>query len=119
MPFVIPGSLERLAERQITIIGAGPTGLGAAYRLAELGAGKVRVLERATHTGGLAASFQDAAGFTWDIGGHVQFSHYEYFDRAMDAAMGDEWCRHERESWVWIRDRFVPYPLPEQHSLSA
>ena len=23
----------------------------------------------------------------------------------------DGWLHHERESWVWIRDRFVPYPF--------
>ena len=54
----------------------------------------------------------DEKGFTWDIGGHIQFSHYEYFDRAMDEFLGkDGWLHHERESWVWMRDRFIPYPF--------
>lgn len=106
-----PCTPERLADRRIAIIGAGPTGLGAACRLAELGAPHVAVFERADHAGGLAASFRDSAGFTWDVGGHVQFSHYEYFDRAMDRVMGTEWLLHDREAWIWIRDRFVPYPL--------
>jgi len=111
MPFVPPGALERLAARRIAIVGAGPTGLGAAYRLAELGLQDFIVLEREAYAGGLAASFTDAQGFTWDVGGHVQFSHYEYFDRAVDHALRGEWLSHERESWVWIRERFVPYPF--------
>jgi protoporphyrinogen oxidase len=69
------------------------------------------VYERSDHVGGLAASFKDEAGFTWDVGGHVQFSHYRYFDDLMVRALGDEWLHHQRESWVWIEDRFVPYPF--------
>ena len=111
MPFVVPESLDHLADQRIAIIGAGPTGLGAAFRLAELGVRHFTVFERGEGAGGLAASFKDAAGFTWDVGGHVQFSHYHYFDRAMDQAMGADWYVHDRESWIWIRDRFVPYPL--------
>jgi len=96
---------------RIAIVGAGPTGLGAAYRLAQLGHADFTIYERNTWPGGLAASFRDAAGFTWDIGGHIQFSHYDDFDRAMDATMGSDWLSHQRESWVWIRDRFIPYPF--------
>jgi protoporphyrinogen oxidase len=96
---------------RIAIIGAGPTGLGSAYRLAQLGHADFTIYERNTWPGGLAASFRDAAGFTWDIGGHVQFSHYQDFDNAMDATMGGDWLSHARESWVWIRDRFIPYPF--------
>ncbi len=94
------------------ILGAGPTGLGAAHRLQELGCDDWQLLEASNHPGGLAASFTDEPGFTWDIGGHVQFSHYDYFDRVMDELLGkDGWLHHERESWVWMRDRFVPYPF--------
>lgn len=109
------------------IIGAGPTGLGAAYRLKELGETDYLLLERNPWVGGLATSFKDDSGFTWDIGGHVQFSHYKYFDKVMDDALGkDGWLEHERESWVWMKDRFVPYPfqnniryLPPQSVLSC
>lgn len=96
---------------RILIIGAGPTGLGAAYRLHELGHENFLVLEKNSYPGGLAASFVDEKGFTWDIGGHVQFSHYEYFDRVMDRALGDAWVHHTRQSHVWISGHFVPYPF--------
>jgi protoporphyrinogen oxidase len=97
---------------RVLILGAGPTGIGAAYRLKALGYDNFRVIEANDYAGGLASSFVDDKGFTWDIGGHVQFSHYDYFDTAMQAALGDDgWLHHERESWVWICDRFVPYPF--------
>ncbi len=93
------------------ILGGGPAGLGAAARLQEAGADWL-LCEREALPGGAAASFQDPQGFTWDLGGHVLFSHYEAFDRRIDAACGvDAWVCHRRESWVWYRDRFVPYPF--------
>lgn len=98
-------------EVEILIIGGGPTGLGAALRSEEAGC-DWRLLEAADRFGGLASSWVDQEGFTWDLGGHVQFSHYDTFDRYMDAALGpDGWLRHQRESWVWIRGRWVPYPF--------
>jgi protoporphyrinogen oxidase len=94
------------------IIGAGPTGLGAAYRLKELRETDFLLLDLEDGVGGLAKSFTDDQGFTWDIGGHVQFSHYRYFDDLMIKALGEDgWLHHQRESWVWIKDRFVPYPF--------
>lgn len=98
-------------SHKFVIIGAGPCGLGAALRLNELGQTDWVILERESYAGGLAASFVDSKGFTWDIGGHVQFSHYTYFDQLMDMLLGENWIHHERESWVWLMDRFVPYPF--------
>ena len=96
----------------ILILGAGPTGLGAAWRLAELGVADWTVLEAVAYPGGLAASFRDGRGFTWDVGGHVQFSHYDYFDRVMNTLLAeDEWIHHDRQSWIWMRERFIPYPF--------
>jgi protoporphyrinogen oxidase len=93
------------------VIGAGPTGLGAAVRLEQLGCRDFLVLDQAGRPGGLAASHVDDQGFTWDVGGHIQFSHYSYYDDLLDRALDDQWLWHERESWVWIRGRFVPYPF--------
>lgn len=96
---------------RILIVGAGPTGLGCAHRLEELGHHDWILLEADAWAGGLAASFVDPEGFTWDIGGHVQFSHYHYFDRLMDSLLPDEWLTHQRESWIRIAGRWVPYPF--------
>ncbi|MDD4951751.1 MAG: FAD-dependent oxidoreductase [Desulfovibrionaceae bacterium] len=93
------------------IIGAGPTGLGAANRLRELGEESFVVLERDAWAGGLAASFSDPAGFTWDLGGHVIFSHYEYFDRLLDDLLAGQFLEHQRESWVRACGTWVPYPF--------
>lgn len=96
---------------RVVVLGAGPTGLGAAWRLLEHGYADFELYEQLGTPGGLAASMVDEKGFLWDIGGHVQFSHYPYFDHLMDLLLGERWIDHEREAWVWMRERFIPYPL--------
>lgn len=96
---------------KILIIGAGPCGLGAAYHLQKLGHTNWQLFERNSHVGGLSASFLDDKGFTWDVGGHVLFSHYDYFDKAVTEALGAAYYEHQRESWVRILQTWVPYPF--------
>jgi protoporphyrinogen oxidase len=98
-------------EGRILIIGGGPTGLGAAWRLHEAGHTNWELFEKDGGVGGLASSHVDENGFTWDLGGHVVFSHYSYFDDLLDSLLEHQWVRHERQAWVWMRDRFIPYPL--------
>ena len=100
-----------MGEPRIVIIGAGPTGLGAGYRLQELGHDDWVILEANDYVGGLATSFTDDAGFTYDIGGHVMFSHYQYYDDLVDKLMGGDYTELEREAWVWTEGRFIPYPF--------
>lgn len=100
-----------MSDPRILIIGAGPTGLGAGYRLQELGHDDWVILEANDYVGDLATSFVDDAGFTYDIGGHVMFSHYQYYDDLVDGLMGDDYTELNREAWVWMEDRFIPYPF--------
>jgi protoporphyrinogen oxidase len=100
-------------ERDVTtlIIGAGPCGLACARELTRLGQDDWLILERAHHAGGLASSVIDSAGFTWDLGGHVVFSHFGEFDALLVEAMGEEILGHDRSSYVRFGDRWVPYPF--------
>lgn len=47
------------------------------------------------------------------------FSHYKFFDECLDEALPQEqdWCRHQRISYIRYKDRWVPYPF--QNNLSA
>lgn len=96
---------------RIVIIGAGPTGLGAAHRLQELGHDDFLVVDRAPYFGGLATSFVDEKGFTWDFAVHVAHSHYRYVDALMDQLLPDGFYHHQRASWVREYGRFIPYPF--------
>jgi protoporphyrinogen oxidase len=116
-------------DKKVVILGAGPTGLGAATRLQQLGHHDWILIDRNEYTGGLATSFTDPQGFLWDIGGHVIFSHYAYFNDLIDKGLlayakrhrclGDSeptldqvWCVHKRESWIRFQtDSWIPYPF--------
>jgi len=97
--------------KKIVIIGAGPTGLGAAYRLHELGYEDWTLYEKSDHVGGHSCSHVDEKGFVWDEGGHVIFSHYPYFDKLVDDMLGKEENHLIRESWIVKGDSWIPYPF--------
>jgi protoporphyrinogen oxidase len=97
----------------IVIIGAGVTGLTAGYELLREGHDDFVILESAPEAGGLAGSVVDDAGFTWDHGGHVVFSHYGKFDELLLELMGDEVEHHDRGSVIYHDDALVPYPFQD------
>ncbi|XP_038060542.1 uncharacterized protein LOC119731445 [Patiria miniata] len=106
-------------HHRIVIIGSGPTALGAAKRLYDLGQGKnnsvITILEELGKPGGLASSVRDDKGFLWDVGVHVVFSHYTYFDRVLNMAV-PEWNYRRRGSFAFMKGsddtrRFIPYPV--------
>jgi len=103
----------------IIIIGSGPTALGAAQRIHELKREfpniSIVILEQTEKPGGLASSERDDQGFLWDMGGHVVFSHYEYFDWTLDRAV-KEWNQKQRAAYAFMKGsddkrRFIPYPV--------
>ncbi len=103
---------DNSADRPIVIVGAGPCGLGAAWAMQRFGVENWVLLEQLDVVGGLSRSIVDERGFTWDLGGHVTFSHYDLYSRLLDALLGpDGWLEHVRESWVRMADRWIPYPF--------
>lgn len=98
-------------QKKVVIIGAGPTGLGAAYRLHELKYDNWVLYEGSDYVGGHASSHVDAHGFVWDEGGHVIFSHYPYFDKLVDDMLGQAENQLIRESWIVRGESWIPYPF--------
>ncbi|MCF6158417.1 MAG: amine oxidase [wastewater metagenome] len=97
--------------KKIVILGAGPTGLGAAYQLHKLNYRNWQIYEKNDYIGGLSASVKDKQGFTWDMGGHIIFSNNDVFNQLVDELLGDDVLTFKRESWVWIKDYFIKYPF--------
>lgn len=106
----------KLAVPTFLVIGAGPTGIGAAVRLTELGIDHL-VVDAGDRIGGMSASITDAEGFTWDLGGHVLHSHFTEFDDVV-AAVGVPMNQVTRNGWVWLRGdgprSLLPTPIQQQ-----
>ncbi|MDI1310345.1 MAG: NAD(P)-binding protein [Methylotenera sp.] len=88
------------------IIGAGPTGLSAAYHL-----GKDTVLlDKNSHVGGWCRSIEDK-GFTFDYAGHIMFSNDEYVLQLYKTLLGDNIHWQNREAWVYSKGVHTRYPF--------
>jgi len=97
---------------RIVIIGAGPTGLCAAYRLTELGYTNWELVEGSHMASGLACTLKDEHDFYWDIGVHCLFSHFEFFDALLDDMLPPrDWLYHQRYSPARMRNTWVGYPV--------
>jgi protoporphyrinogen oxidase len=118
---MLPGKETRVGT---AILGAGPTGIGAAWRLSQhsswsqhddgQGDGLLPflLLDECTAPGGRAASYTTPEGFTFDYGGHVLFPHVEYseFIELIDKVV-PEWHWSVPVRGVWIANRFLPTPV--------
>lgn len=88
------------------IIGAGPTGLSAAYHL-----GKNAVLVEQNETvGGWCRSIEEG-GFTFDMAGHIMFSKDEYVHQMYKTLLGDNVHWQDREAWVYSKNVYTRYPF--------
>jgi UDP-galactopyranose mutase len=75
------------------------------------------VVEANPIAGGLARSVTDSAGFTWDLGGHVHFSRFDYYNQLLDSVLENRWIWHDRAACVRMGGRFVPYPIQRNREL--
>ncbi|KAF1816315.1 UDP-galactopyranose mutase [Eremomyces bilateralis CBS 781.70] len=116
---VMNGSSSKDIEVDVLVIGAGPTGLGAAKRLHQINGPSWLIVDSNETPGGLASTDVTPEGFLYDVGGHVIFSHYKYFDDCIDEALPNEtdWYTHQRISYVRCKDLWVPYPFQNNISM--
>lgn len=93
------------------VVGGGPAGLAAAYRLTQLGAGPVLLAERAEALGGLAAGFRQGL-YTLDYGPHRLHPETDPAVMAdLRALLGGELRYRPRRGLIHLDGRYVPYPL--------
>ena len=94
------------AAPPVVIIGAGPTGLSAAYHL-----GRDSILiERGPTVGGWCRSVEDH-GFTFDYAGHIMFSNDPYVHQLYQLLLGDNVHWQDREAWIYSKQVYTRYPF--------
>lgn len=99
---------------RICIIGAGPAGLGAAWRLRERGHEDWDLYEQQHAVGGLSGSYRDKHGFSWDYAGHAFFGGQPDFRRFLSEMLGNAVIQHDRETFIMLDGHQIPQPF-EMH----
>jgi protoporphyrinogen oxidase len=105
MPTLPPGR----DAAPIAVLGAGPAGLTAAYRLVERGL-PVVVFEASDQVGGLARTVV-RDGYRFDLGGHRFFTKSDEVAALWEQLLGPELLVRPRLSRIYWRGRFIEYPL--------
>jgi UDP-galactopyranose mutase len=93
-------------HRPVVVIGAGPTGLSAAYHLGE----DALLIEQNDTVGGWCRSIEDG-GFTFDYAGHIMFSKEEYVHKLYEMLLGDNVHWQDREAWIFSKGVYTRYPF--------
>jgi protoporphyrinogen oxidase len=91
------------------IMGAGPAGLAAGYRLSKNG-GEVALLEAEPMVGGISKTIQ-YQGYYFDLGGHRFFTKFNEVNEFWNEVLGDQFVRTPRLSRIYYRNKFFNYPL--------
>jgi UDP-galactopyranose mutase len=90
----------------VIVVGAGPTGLSAAYHLGE----DALLLEQTDRVGGWCRSIEDN-GFTFDMAGHIMFSNDPYVHELYKMLLGDNVHWQDREAWIYSKQVYTRYPF--------
>lgn len=88
------------------IVGAGPTGLSAAYHLRE----DAVLLDKNASVGGWCRSIDDH-GFTFDHAGHIMFSNDPDVLQLYELLLGDNLHWQDREAWIYSKQVYTRYPF--------
>jgi protoporphyrinogen oxidase len=95
-----------MSQAPVVIVGAGPTGLAAAYHL---GSDAV-LLEQGERPGGWCRSIEDR-GFTFDYAGHILFSNDPWVHSLYELLLGDNVHWQDREAWIFSKGVYTRYPF--------
>jgi protoporphyrinogen oxidase len=105
---------------KIVIIGAGPTGLSAAYHLEQKGFTDYILFEKENEVGGLCRSVQQD-GFTFDYTGHLLHINDDYFRTFIHEIVGiNNLTAVHRRSFIYSHETYTRYPYQMNlHGLPA
>jgi protoporphyrinogen oxidase len=97
-------------EKQAIIIGAGITGLSAAWKLAEAGY-QVKVMEKNDYTGGMSSTFT-YKNHQLDYGPHKIFTVMDHImQEILNLFNPNELLSIEKKSHIRLRGKYLSYPV--------
>jgi protoporphyrinogen oxidase len=111
----VPPILPQVVD--CVIIGAGPAGLTAAYRLLQAGKSVV-VLEAHPHLVGGISRTENYKGYRFDIGGHRFFSRAPEVNEFWHEVLPEGFEQRQRLSRIYYDGKFYHYPLRALEALT-
>ena len=104
----------KVSKTRVTILGAGPAGLGAAWRLREESKADVLVVEQNETVGGNAGSF-DVAGVPVDFGSHRLHPACEpRILNDLKQLLGTDLLDRPRHGRIRLKGKWIHFPLKPQ-----
>jgi len=97
-------------KKRVVVLGAGVTGLSAAYRLSQNPDIEVHVFEKESEVGGLCRSFKDS-GFILDYGPHKFYTLIDGVLDEMCKIMGDDFLTREKSQNLFLKGKYFDFPL--------
>lgn len=106
------------AKIPVVIIGAGPAGLTAAYKLQKLSDQfQPLVFESSELVGGISRT-ESHNGYRFDIGGHRFFTNVAEVEAMWTEVLGSDFITVARRSRIFYRGVFFDYPLKIKNALT-
>ena len=101
--------------KRIAILGAGLTGLSAAYHLRV----PYDIFEQESEAGGLCRTME-RNGFLFDYTGHLLHLRHEYTTQLVHHLLPEKYCQHSRKATIYLQEHTVNYPFQANiHCLSS
>ena len=91
----------------IVILGAGLSGLSAAFHLK---AKEYQIFEKEAEVGGLCRSVVHD-GFTFDHTGHLIHLRHPYTQKLLKELLPDRLIRHQRRAAIYLKGVYIPFPF--------
>lgn len=101
----------------IIVLGGGLAGLGAGYVLTE-GDIPFVLVEKEPSVGGLSRTVHHR-GFRFDLGGHRFITDNDYINQLIIKNLGDRLLRVKRRSKIYIKGKYIDYPLRPFNALTG
>lgn len=105
------------SNRQFIVLGGGPAGLTAGYKLIKSGY-KPLVFEKDKMVGGISRT-ENYKGFYFDMGGHRFFTKSEEVNEMWQEVLSEDFLKRPRLSRIFYKQKYFDYPLKPANVLMS